>query len=80
MFFFLFKNSTLRVTNVLYFFRSVLRESIENIQEENARCQEGADTQRYNNCIALLYNLEFIWHLTEVLYIDATPGLLPSYI
>lgn len=52
-------------------YRSVLRESIENIQNENCRFESESNTHRFNNCIALLYNLEFIWHLTEVMYIDS---------
>lgn len=56
------------------FYRSVLRECIENIQEENRRFRPESNIQHYNNCIALLYNLEFIWHLTEVIYIVSIPG------
>ncbi|XP_065224471.1 nuclear pore complex protein Nup85 [Planococcus citri] len=54
-------------------YRSVLRECIENIQEDTSRNISDEENQRFSNCIALLYNLEFIWHLTEVLYIDAIP-------
>lgn len=52
----------------------MLRECIENIQEDTSRNISDEENQRFSNCIALLYNLEFIWHLTEVLYIDAIPG------
>lgn len=33
-------------------------------------------TDKKQDYIAIFYNIELIWHLCEILYVDAVPGLL----
>ncbi|XP_075231494.1 nuclear pore complex protein Nup85-like isoform X2 [Lycorma delicatula] len=51
-------------------YRSILRACIENLQMTD----ELLTTDKKQDYIAIFYNIELIWHLCEILYVDAVPG------
>jgi len=36
-------------------------------------------SDQYKNFIAILYNIELVWHLCEILYVDVVRGELPIW-
>ncbi|XP_015601778.1 nuclear pore complex protein Nup85 isoform X2 [Cephus cinctus] len=54
-------------------YRSILRACIENIQDvlEKSTPDYRSTLEQY---LTIFYNVECVWHLTEILYIDAIPG------
>ncbi|KAJ9589474.1 hypothetical protein L9F63_017335 [Diploptera punctata] len=61
-------------------YRSIVRAALENLQAEVKE-----ETDLKDSCmelIAIFYNVEFVWHLCEILFVDYTPGdvVLPQLI
>ncbi|XP_014208983.1 nuclear pore complex protein Nup85 [Copidosoma floridanum] len=54
-------------------YRSILRACVEELQE---LAEKYSDQKQglYENLQTIFYNVECVWHLTEILYIDVTPG------
>ncbi|XP_069690987.1 nuclear pore complex protein Nup85 isoform X1 [Periplaneta americana] len=54
-------------------YRSIVRACLENLQTEASK----NDSSRKEVClklVAIFYNVEFLWHLCEILYVDVVPG------
>ncbi|XP_043282571.1 nuclear pore complex protein Nup85 [Venturia canescens] len=54
-------------------YRSILRACVENLQDVAEKSQSENKTV-LENFLTIFYNVECVWHLTEILYIDAIPG------
>ncbi|XP_037293856.1 nuclear pore complex protein Nup85 [Manduca sexta] len=54
-------------------YRSIIRVCIENLQALS-RVQDGVEKNNLLSYITILYSIECIWHLCEILYIDNIPG------
>ncbi|XP_003707189.1 nuclear pore complex protein Nup75 [Megachile rotundata] len=53
-------------------YRSILRACIESLQDI---CGKSADKKEsLENFLTIFYQIECVWHLTEILYIDVVPG------
>lgn len=53
-------------------YRSILRACVESLQD--AAENKSDDRELYENFLTIFYNVECVWHLTEILYIDTLPG------
>ncbi|XP_011312196.1 nuclear pore complex protein Nup85 [Fopius arisanus] len=54
-------------------YRSILRACVESLQDTAAKTM--SDTKDLlENFLTIFYNVECVWHLTEILYIDTIPG------
>lgn len=54
-------------------YRSIVRAALENLQAEASK----GDSSSKNPCldlVAIFYNVEFLWHLCEILFVDYIPG------
>ena len=54
-------------------YRSILRACVEELQD----LAEKSSTEHkilYENFQTIFYNVECVWHLTEILYVDVIPG------
>ncbi|KAK0075668.1 hypothetical protein PV325_006573 [Microctonus aethiopoides] len=53
-------------------YRSILRACVESLQDaaENATDEK----ELLENFLTIFYNVECVWHLTEILYVDTLPG------
>ncbi|XP_066583629.1 nuclear pore complex protein Nup85-like isoform X2 [Prorops nasuta] len=62
-------------------YRSILRACIENLEEILTKSLP-EETNELENYITIFYSVEFIWHLTEILYLDVIPGdvILPKFL
>lgn len=49
-------------------YRSIIRACLEKLQEAVSTSEE------YQSFITILYTIECIWHLSEILFIDPTPS------
>ncbi|KAK6643060.1 hypothetical protein RUM43_004563 [Polyplax serrata] len=54
-------------------YRSVLRACLENLQAESETCPENKKSFYLQN-IPTFYNMELIWHLCEIMFLDMVPG------
>lgn len=54
-------------------FRSVLRACLEDFQTESEVCSESKKYFYLQN-IPTFYNMELIWHLCEIMFLDLIPG------
>lgn len=56
-------------------YRSILRACIESLQDI---CGKSLSDKRESleNFLTIFYQIECVWHLTEILYIDVVPGKL----
>lgn len=54
-------------------YRSILRACVESLQDaaEKATDEKGL----LENFLTIFYNVECVWHLTEILYVDTLPGI-----
>lgn len=55
-------------------YRSVLRACLEGFQNESESSSNGNRKQFYLQNIPTFYNMELIWHLCEIIFIDVVPG------
>ncbi|CAD6215897.1 GSCOCG00000714001-RA-CDS [Cotesia congregata] len=53
-------------------YRSILRACVESLQDAAENISD--DRELYENFLTIFYNVECVWHLTEILYIDTLPG------
>uniref|UniRef100_A0A1B6GHG6 Nuclear pore complex protein Nup85 n=2 Tax=Proconiini TaxID=565685 RepID=A0A1B6GHG6_9HEMI len=51
-------------------YRSIIRACIEDLQKESMK----PNKEMYQQYVSIFYNIEFIWHLTEILLVNALPG------
>lgn len=54
-------------------YRSIIRACLENLQDEVMRA-DGDYREELQNYITIFYSVECIWHLCEILFVDAVPG------
>ena len=54
-------------------YRSILRACVEELQDLAEKCTEEKKSI-YENFQTIFYNVECVWHLTEILYVDVIPG------
>ncbi|OXU24689.1 hypothetical protein TSAR_001479 [Trichomalopsis sarcophagae] len=54
-------------------YRSILRACIEELQDLAEKCPQ-EKKNLYENFQTIFYNIECVWHLTEILYVDVIPG------
>ena len=54
-------------------YRSILRDCIELLQDLMEKAVQDKKSF-YSNLFTIFYNIECVWHLTEILYIDVIPG------
>ncbi|KAJ8985169.1 hypothetical protein NQ317_012821 [Molorchus minor] len=54
-------------------YRSVIRACLENLQEEIHKSKL-EDNDELHSYVTILYSVECIWHLTEILFVDVIPG------
>ncbi|KAK7794024.1 hypothetical protein R5R35_007455 [Gryllus longicercus] len=61
-------------------YRSIIQACLENLQDAAKNEENEKDT--YLNLVTVCYNIEFIWHLCEILFIDVIPGgvVLPQFL
>lgn len=59
-------------------YRSILRACVETLQDASEKIPD--DRETLVNFMTIFYNVECVWHLTEILYIDTVPGdvILPQ--
>ncbi|RZF47952.1 hypothetical protein LSTR_LSTR008756 [Laodelphax striatellus] len=57
-------------------YRSIVRACIENLQisELDKNTTYKLTPQQRQHYVAIFYNIEFIWHLCEILFVDSVPG------
>lgn len=55
-------------------YRSIVRACLENLQEEIIKAKS-LHYEELQNYITIFYSVECIWHLCEILFIDAIPGI-----
>lgn len=58
-------------------YRSILRACIEELQDLAEKCTE-ENKLLYENYQTIFYNVECVWHLTEILYVDVVPGKIKN--
>lgn len=56
-------------------YRSILRACVEGLQDI-AEKSLSEDKITIENFLTIFYNVECVWHLTEILYVDNIPGKL----
>ncbi|XP_015435064.1 PREDICTED: nuclear pore complex protein Nup85 [Dufourea novaeangliae] len=54
-------------------YRSILRACIESLQDICGKSLYNK-TESFENFLTIFYQIECVWHLTEILYIDTVPG------
>lgn len=54
-------------------YRSILRACVEELQDLAEKSIPEKKTM-YENFQTIFYNVECVWHLTEILYVDVIPG------
>ncbi|XP_012258938.2 nuclear pore complex protein Nup85 [Athalia rosae] len=54
-------------------YRSILRACVENLQDIVEKSTLD-NKSTFENYLTIFYNVECVWHLTEILYIDVVPG------
>nr|CAD7405810.1 unnamed protein product [Timema poppensis] len=52
---------------------AIIRACLENLQKELERASEPRKAT-LSSLVSIFYNVEFLWHLCEILYVDAVPG------
>jgi len=57
-------------------YRSILRACVENLQEILPKESLSEEKTILENFLTIFYQVECIWHLTEILYVDVIPGRL----
>jgi len=57
-------------------YRSILRACVENLQEILPKETLPEEKIMLENFQLIFYQVECIWHLTEILYVDTVPGKL----
>ncbi|GFG30209.1 hypothetical protein Cfor_10183 [Coptotermes formosanus] len=53
-------------------YRSIVRACLENLQ--HGASHNDSSKELYLELVAIFYNVEFLWHLCEILYVDVIPG------
>ncbi|XP_043484041.1 nuclear pore complex protein Nup85 [Leptopilina heterotoma] len=54
-------------------YRSILRACVENLQDLREKSLP-EERSLYENFLTIFYQIECIWHLTEILHVDVIPG------
>lgn len=54
-------------------YRSILRACIESLQYISGKALSDK-RESLENFLTIFYQIECVWHLTEILYIDVIPG------
>ncbi|XP_033211463.1 nuclear pore complex protein Nup85 isoform X2 [Belonocnema kinseyi] len=54
-------------------YRSILRACIESLQDLREKLIP-TEKSMYENFLTIFYNIECVWHLAEILYVDVIPG------
>ncbi|XP_017885657.1 nuclear pore complex protein Nup85 [Ceratina calcarata] len=54
-------------------YRSILRACIESLQDSRDSCLPET-RESVENFLTIFYQVEWVWHLTEILYVDTLPG------
>lgn len=57
-------------------YRSILRACVENLQEILPKEPLSEEKTMLENFLTIFYQVECVWHLTEILYVDVVPGKL----
>ncbi|KAL1494210.1 hypothetical protein ABEB36_009842 [Hypothenemus hampei] len=71
------KPSNLRaeILNISRQYRSIIRACLENLQDEVSKSHVTSEEKdELRSYITIFYSVECIWHLCEILFIDAIPG------
>ncbi|CAG4992390.1 unnamed protein product [Colias eurytheme] len=55
-------------------YRSILRVCLESLQEAAKKETDGVEIKNLHTFITIIYSIECVWHLCEILYIDVIPG------
>lgn len=58
-------------------YRSIIRACLEKLQDAMASAEEAEDAEsqaKYQQYISIFYSIECVWHLSEILFLDATPS------
>lgn len=58
-------------------YRSIVRACLQKLQDTLAKCDDQDDDDlrlAYENYITIFYSVECVWHLCEILLIDAVPS------
>ncbi|RLU15101.1 hypothetical protein DMN91_012988 [Ooceraea biroi] len=55
-------------------YRSILRACVENLQEILPKEPLSEEKIVLENFLTIFYQVECVWHLTEILYVDIVPG------
>lgn len=63
-------------------YRSILRACVENLQDNIEKTQNEEDKITIQNYLTIFYNIECVWHLTEILYVNTIPGdvIVPQFV
>ena len=59
-------------------YRSILRACVESLQDATEKCRP-EEKSVLENFLTIFYNVECVWHLTEILYIDVIPGTFLNF-
>lgn len=51
------------------------RSCTESLYQETISCENETDCEVNKDIVAILQNIEFIWHLTEILHVEAVSGM-----
>lgn len=54
-------------------YRSIIRACLENLQDDLVQAS-GDYREELQNYITIFYSVECVWHLCEILFVDALPG------
>lgn len=58
-------------------YRSILRACVESLQDAAEKATQ--EKSLLENFLTIFYNVECVWHLTEILYVDTIPGKRKIY-
>lgn len=59
-------------------YRSILRACVENLQDILPEKNPPKEKTMLENFLTIFYQIECVWHLTEILYVDVVPGEIMS--
>nr|XP_057905843.1 nuclear pore complex protein Nup85 isoform X2 [Doryrhamphus excisus] len=68
------KNKKPHFVSISKNYRSIIRASIEELQQIAVNTEDSAAGMQYGNQVSILLAIELIWNLCEVLFIDAAPA------
>lgn len=70
------KSEVLRLSKV---YHSIIRECIDDL---NAKVTQSRDAEgiTHKHHLTIFYNIEKIWHMTEIFYVNTVPGKILSHL